>query len=457
LLIIPAIVVLFTYVYWRLHQVFEVFQPLTIYAAFALVAFGLLLDLRVRAIRFRGSPLLALLVALFVWCVITIVIKAPEALSQQLVGITTCLIAFLAVSEGLQGLRSLGIAAGVLVLFSIALASLGVQQGLSPTTCYMRAPEDKAYDATLELSDGRSCDTSLDCVAGGVPNVEYNCEHSGMLDTHSIGGRVRYRGILEDPNELSWAINMAMPFAFALYERRRTLRRLLIAILAVVLGAACVIMTQSRSGQIGILATLGVYFIRRFRWRGALLGAVAAIPLLILGGRSGEGAESSSEERLNCWNEALSMWRDNPIMGVGKGQFTEHYYLTAHNSFLLSLAELGPLGLFLWSAAVYYAIKVTVQAQIQLAGRPEAATARSWSMALLASLVALVASAVFLTLTFHAILWINLGLAGALYAAIRSHEPSFRVGFGWKDVGAVAAFDVAFVSAISIYLRVHGI
>jgi O-antigen ligase len=278
-----------------------------------------------------------------------------------------------------------------------------------------------------------------------------------MLDTHSIGGRVRYRGILEDPNELSWAINMAMPFAFALYERRRTLRRLLIAILAVVLGAACVIMTQSRSGQIGILATLGVYFIRRFRWRGALLGAVAAIPLLILGGRSGEGAESSSEERLNCWNEALSMWRDNPIMGVGKGQFTEHYYLTAHNSFLLSLAELGPLGLFLWSAAVYYAIKVTVQAQIQLAGRPEAATARSWSMALLASLVALVASAVFLTLTFHAILWINLGLAGALYAAIRSHEPSFRVGFGWKDVGAVAAFDVAFVSAISIYLRVHGI
>jgi hypothetical protein len=57
--------------------------------------------------------------------------------------------------------------------------------------------------------------------------------------------------------------------------------------------------------QLGIMATLGVYFIRRFRWRGIAVGAVAAIPLLLLGGRSGEGAESSSEERLNCWNEAF--------------------------------------------------------------------------------------------------------------------------------------------------------
>jgi len=268
---------------------------------------------------------------------------------------------------------------------------------------------------------------------------------------------VRYRGILEDPNELSWAINMAMPLAFALYERRRTWRRLLIAIGALGLGATCVIMTQSRSGQLGILATLGVYFIRRFRWKGVLVGGLAAIPLLLLGGRSGEGAESSSEERLNCWNEALSMWHDSPLIGVGKGQFTEHYYLTAQNSFLLALAELGPIGLFLWSAAVYFGIKMALQAQSQLAGRPEAATARSWATALLATLAGLAVSAVFLSLTFHAVLWINLGLVGALYTAIRVHEPSFRVRFGMKDVAAVAAFDIAFVTAVSLYLRSRGI
>jgi hypothetical protein len=421
------------------------------------VAFGFVLDLRVKAIRPRGSPLFALLMALFVWSTITVVVKAPEAISQQLIMILTCMICFLAVSEGLQGLRSFGIAAGVLVLFSIALATIGVEQGLSPKTCYLRPTVTKGYDASLEISDGRHCDTGLDCLQGGLPDAEYLCEHTGMLDTHSIGGRVRYRGILEDPNELSWAINMAIPLAFAIYERRRTTRRLLVAIVTLVLGAACVIMTQSRSGQIGILAALGVYFIRRFGWKGALIGGIAGLPLLLLGGRSGEGAESSSEERLNCWNEALSMWRDNPFMGVGKGQFTENYYLTAHNSFLLALAELGPIGLLLFTAALYYAVKITLQAQSQFAGHPAAASVRGWSTALLASLAGLISSAIFLTLTFHAILWINLGLVGGLYAAIRVHEPSFEVKFGWKDLAIVAALDVGFVASIAVYLRMKGI
>lgn len=457
MLIIPAIVALFTYLYWRLHQVYEAFAPLTIYASLGLIAFGFILDLRTRAIRLRGSPLLALMFGLFLWSAITVVVKAPETLNEQLVALTTCLVAFVAVSEGVQSIRGFGIAAGVLVLFSLALAALGVQQGLAPTTCYNRAPAVHGADGSMEISDGRSCDNVRECMEGGLPNVEYMCEHTGMLQTHSIGGRVRYRGILEDPNELSWAINMAMPLAFAFYERRRTTRRLLIAIAAVGLGGACVIMTQSRSGQLGIMATLGVYFIRRFRWKGVLIGAVAALPLLLLGGRSGEDAESSSEERLNCWNEALSMWRDNPMMGVGKGQFLEHYYLTAHNSFLLSVAELGPIGLFVFTAAIYYAIKTMLQAQVKLANRPEAATVRSWTMALLASLAGLLMSAVFLSLTFHVILWINLGLVGAMYGAIRLHDPNFRVRFGWRDVGYCAGFDVALVVAISLYLRIKGI
>jgi len=225
----------------------------------------------------------------------------------------------------------------------------------------------------------------------------------------------------------------------------------------VVVGSICVVMTQSRSGQLGIVATLGVYFIRRYRWRGVLVGAIAAVPLLLLGGRSGEGAESSSEERMNAWNEALSMWRDSPLLGVGKGQFTEQYYLTAHNSFLLPLAELGPIGLFLFSAAAYYAVKMAYQAQSQLSNRPEAATARSWATALLATLAGMVISSVFLSLTFHPILWINLGLVGALYAAIRNHDPSFRVRFGRKDFAFVAVFDIVLIGAISGYLRYKGI
>jgi hypothetical protein len=453
-LIIPAIVALFTYVYWRLHQVYELFQPFTIYAAIALLVLGLLLDVGTGTIRFRGSPLLALLGAFVVWCVVTVAIKAPDRVSEQIIPLVTAMVGFVAVSEGIQSLRGLGVIAGVLVLFSIALASLGVHQGLQPTMCYQRqAANDLMYDASKEIPDGRSCTEPWDCVRGGIPDAEYNCEHAGLLDTHSIGGRVRYRGILEDPNELSWALSMALPLAFALYERRRTSRRLFVMIATVVLCVICVIFTQSRSGQLGMLATFGVYFVRRFGLRGALAGALVAIPLVILGGRTGEGAESSSEERLGCWSEALSMWRENPLLGVGYGQFGEHYYLTAHNSFLLTLAELGPLGLLLFSGALYYTIKITIRAQIELAGRPDAAAARTWATAMLASQAGLFVSVMFLTLTYHTILWIQVGLVGSLYAAIRVHEPNFRVRMGWKDFAFVAALDAAFIIAVMLVLR----
>jgi hypothetical protein len=404
----------------------------------------------------RGSTLLVLLGAFFLWSTITVIIKAPDQLSAELIFMATALIAYLAVSEGPQGLRGFGVIAGILVLFSIALASLGVTQGLTPTVCYTRVDLVRGGN-DMEVSDGRPCDVSADCVSGGIPGKEYRCEHPGLLDTHSIGGRVRYRGILEDPNELSWAINMAVPLAFGLYERRRTLRRLLLALVTLVLGATCVIMTQSRSGQLGILAALGVYFIRRLGWKGVVVGAVASLPLLILGGRSGESAESSSEERLNAWNEAYTMFKESPVLGVGKGQFIEHYFLTAHNSFLLALAEIGPFGLFLWCAVLYYAVKVTVQAQRQLAGRPEAATARNWATAVLASLTGLIISALFLTLNYHTVLWINIGLVGALYNAVRIHEPTFRVRFGWRDAGIVVALEIALVGGIAGYLRMKGI
>src|SRR5204863_472065 len=83
-----------------------------------------------------------------------------------------------------------------------------------------------------------------------------------------------------------------------------------------------------------------------------------------------------------------------PRLGVGQGQFIEHHYLTAHNSFLLTLAEMGPLGMLIYTAVLYLALKITLRAQIDL-DRPEAAVARSWGASLMASLAALTVSSFF--------------------------------------------------------------
>src|SRR6185295_19796188 len=129
----------------------------------------------------------------------------------------------------------------------------------------------------------------------------------------------------------------------------------------------------------------GVYFVRRFGWKGALLGGVLGLPVMLLGGR--EGGESSTEERLRAWAEAYDMWRENPLMGVGAHEFGEHYYQTAHNSYLLALGDLGPVGLFLWTFCIYLAFKIAIRVQTDFAHRPEAAAARSAAFAMLAGLV----------------------------------------------------------------------
>jgi hypothetical protein len=144
------------------------------------------------------------------------------------------------------------------------------------------------------------------------------------------------------------------------------------------------------------------------------------------------------------------------VLGVGQGQFIEHHFLTAHNSFLLQLAEMGPLGIIIYTCVLYYAIKITLRAQLDLT-RPDAAVARSWAASIMASLVGLTVSSFFLSVPFSTILWIFLALAGSFYAAVRRHEPEFRVRFGVRDLIVIVVADAGLVMALMAYVRLKGV
>ena len=62
---------------------------------------------------------------------------------------------------------------------------------------------------------------------------------------------------------------------------------------------------------------------------------------------------------------------------MGLGQFGEYHYLTAHNSYLLALAELGPIGMLLFSIVVYLSLKIPLGVLRQVdAGRRSGCSAR---------------------------------------------------------------------------------
>ena len=74
-------------------------------------------------------------------------------------------------------------------------------------------------------------------------------------------------------------------------------------------------------------------------------------------------------------------------------------------------------------------------------------------MALLAAFAGLVVGIFFLSFAYHYVLWIYLGLAGALYSAVRTHDPSFRVRFGLVDLAIVAAANAGILASVYLYTR----
>ena len=78
---------------------------------------------------------------------------------------------------------------------------------------------------------------------------------------------------------------------------------------------------------------------------------------------------------------------------------------------------------------------------------------RAWSMAMLAAFVGLAVGLFFLSFTYHYVLWIYVGLSGALYSAVRRHDPSFRVRLGWRDLALVAAGCLAIIGLVYLYTR----
>lgn len=165
--------------------------------------------------------------------------------------------------------------------------------------------------------------------------------------------RIQYVGIFNDPNDLGMLFVTCLPMAFYLASRGGLARLVWwAAIVALVWG---IVLTDSRGTLVATLGLLGVYV----WWRKGLVfagvvGALALVALMAMPSRMQEMdvSEASAMGRVESWYEGLQMFRQHPLLGVGADLYSDHYRLTAHNSFVLVLAETGIIGFTLWLAFV---------------------------------------------------------------------------------------------------------
>jgi hypothetical protein len=447
----PALLALLFFIYVRPQ---EIFLPLSrvplLYVLVILALTGLALDVKLGYARLQKNPLLPWLLAFMGWCLVSMLAGPRHAIEQHGISLSVSFIIFFVLSQGVQTFRGMSAVGVGMLTVSLFVTFVGLHQAYAPLGC---AHPDSVHEEVM-VPIGASCKTSEQCDRENHRD-DLQCEHIGLLGTTSIGQRVRYRGIMQDPNELALVGSIAIPFAFALFEQRRTLARFLLAAVTFGMVAVVAVHTKSRSGQLAFMAVLGIYLLRRLKWMGVGIAAVVALPVLLLGGRGGSEADESSELRLGYWAAAIQMARDSPLVGVGMSQFQEYQPQTAHSSVMLALGELGVPGFFFWTAMMYMAFKVSMVI-LRREQAAEASVAQVWATAMLASVSGFAVSALFLSLTYHYVLFVILGLVGALYSATKRHDPRLSINFGVTDLAAVCFIDAVIVVGLHFYTRSQG-
>jgi hypothetical protein len=452
---LPGITGLIALLYLRPSDIFEVLSGLPLLHVFlGLALVGVFLDLRLGVLRLAPSPLTTLVAVWAVWNVLVTAIRGPLVLMHAVPRLLPIMILYFVLAHGVQTMQALSRVVGFLMICIAILTAVGVHQAIQPRQCVGLDPRDPLEGKIAP--DGRACLVEEDCDIGGSKDVEYICEKVGVFDIYSTDGRVRYTGTLRDPNELALTIALGIPILYLNFQKRRDMTRLVGGLLATIAILYTVVHTGSRGGLLIVGAVFMVAAVRHFGWKGVVVAVMLASPLMLLS-KSRADADASSNERMELLMAGFEFIKTYPIRGIGMEQFSELNYLTAHNAYVLTASEQGFPGGVLWTSLNYMCAKISLKAWLRYRHDARAATAAGVAFLLLSSFAGMCIGVFFLSFAYHYVYWTYVGLSGALYGAIRLHDPKFKVSLSWNEVGGLVAAEAIGLGLLFIYVstKVH--
>jgi hypothetical protein len=422
----------------------------------ALAAIGVLVDVRLHRLQAAAANTLPWVLGFLGWALLSTAINLPEKLPHLGVELTIMFVLYGTIAHGIQRFRTFQFVAGILAATCVFIGFVCFHQGLSPKQCVGGVAVVGGVEGH---PDGRYCEDHMQCLGPEAePGLVYRCEKVGLFDTYSIDNRVRYMGELHDPNEVALAVcagGIGLLIGFMLRKRRTASKLVMVA--GVLLLVGTVLLTKSRGGLIVAMLVPGVYIVRRFGLAAIAPAALLALPVLLLGGRSGGNADMSTLLRYEAWKAGLDMFASSPFYGVGAQRFFDFHYLTAHNSYVLTLAELGVVGMFLFVTLIYLSIKTLYVGLRELAKVPGTAAAQVWGMALMSAMIGIAFQINTLSMAYHSVVWLFLGLVGAWYSSVRHHRPELVIKMRMLDVLVVAGIVVSYAFvALPMWLRYKG-
>ncbi|MGI0487276.1 IctB family putative bicarbonate transporter [Pantanalinema rosaneae CENA516] len=256
---------------------------------------------------------------------------------------------------------------------------------------------------------------------------------------------------LGNPNLLAGYLVPAVIFSIgAVFVWQRWLPKAL-AMTMVLVNAACLVLTFSRGGWIGMVVSLFAMGILLVHWWSIYLpgfwqrwampivvGSAAAVLVLavlvvdplrdrvfsIFAGRG----DSSNNFRINVWESVIEMIKDRPVIGIGPGNsaFNKIYpiyqrpkfsALSAYSIYLEVLVEAGIIGFtcFLWLLLVTFNLGWSQLQRLRSLGDPQG----FWLMAAIASLVGMMGHGLVDTVLYrpevNTLWWFTIALIASFY------------------------------------------
>jgi len=176
----------------------------------------------------------------------------------------------------------------------------------------------------------------------------------GWTGQPMIQGRITYSGIFNDPNDIGLLIVLSI--AMTLFHLRIQTNRIFRLLSWIALGWLLygVYLTDSRGTMLATMAVLGLEAWKQYGKAIVITAAMLVVPVLIAFTRLAElnAEEDSAGNRIEAWYEGIQLLVHKPFFGIGWGMFSDYHEMTAHNSFVLAMAELGLAGYTFWLALV---------------------------------------------------------------------------------------------------------
>jgi len=275
-------------------------------------------------------------------------------------------------------------------------------------------------------------------------------------------------GFFGDENDFCMALNMVLPFSIFSMFMDKDKKQKFYYILITCLYLFVIVLTKSRGGFVGLVAVIG-YSILRSNKKALLTVLIGVFGIFIVAvappgywqemGTISDEASKKSEyleeqsgtgaQRLYSWNLGWHMFLENPIVGIGQGNYPWHVKdqeerlklqwkerslggRAAHSLYFTLLPELGIVGVTIFVFMLVYTWKDLNWLKDKSHKNKKLLTAEDKNiyytvLAMEASIIGYLTSSVFISTLYYPNLWLMIGFVVAFKNIINNSQQPLTV------------------------------